>query len=141
MIGKTEFKQSLRTKDLREAKKRIIPLLADIDQQLDFAELTLMGENNHELSLRDCQIIANRWYVSTREKVQKKTDSYDDFLVYHNQENEGLVWDSSQKDYRNLEVYTHWFGFSDTLSLQGSEILRASNSELQCFCSGAPPPN
>ncbi|WP_032096029.1 MULTISPECIES: site-specific integrase [unclassified Alteromonas] len=132
VIGKTEFKQSLRTKDLREAKKRIIPLLADIDQQLDFAELTLRGENNHELSLRDCQIIANRWYVSAREKVQK-TDSYDDFLVYHNQRNEGLVWDSSQKDYRNLEVYAHWFGLSDTLSLQGSEILRASNSELQGF--------
>ena len=72
IIGKRGFKQSLRTKDLREAKKRIIPLLADIDKQLDHAELTLKGETGYELNLRDCQIIANRCYVSAREKVQKQ---------------------------------------------------------------------
>ena len=132
IIGKTVFKQSLRTKNLPEAKKRIIPLLADIDQQLDFAELTLNGNTTHELSLRDCQIIANRWYIYARNEVQR-TDSFDDFLVYHNSENEDLVWDSSGTEHRNGNIYTHWFGVSDTLSLQGSEVKRATRSELEIF--------
>ena len=130
VIGKTVFKQSLRTKDIREAKKLIVPLLADIDRQLDYAELNLKGDNSHELTLRDCQIIANRWYVSAREKMQQ-TDSYDDFLVYHNAENEGLEWDSTGVSCRDANIYPHWFTLSDTLSLQGSEVLRASNAELQ----------
>jgi integrase len=132
IIGKREFKQSLRTKDLREAKKRIIPLLADIDEQLDHAELTLKGEATQELSLRDCQIIANRWYVLTRDEVQK-TDSYDDFLVFHNSENEHLVWDSADDKPRDASIYPHWFGLTDTLTLKGSEVFRASRLELAEF--------
>ncbi|WP_269517917.1 DUF6538 domain-containing protein [Alteromonas sp. BMJM2] len=116
IIGKREFKQSLRTKDLREAKKRIIPLLADIDEQLDHAELMLKGKATQELSLRDCQLIANRWYVSAREKVQR-TDSFDNSLVYHNGENEGLRRGSSQGMDFDINRDPHWFGFTDTLSL------------------------
>ncbi|MFT5923788.1 MAG: hypothetical protein ACI9LE_000774 [Paraglaciecola sp.] len=60
VIGKAVYKQSLNTKDLREAKRRIIPLLADVDYQFELAELKLKGITSHELSLRDCQIIDNR---------------------------------------------------------------------------------
>lgn len=82
IIGKAVFKQSLNTKDLREAKKLIIPLLADIDHQIELAELNFKGMTSHGLSLRDCQIVANRWYVHTRAEIQA-TDSYNDFLVYN----------------------------------------------------------
>jgi hypothetical protein len=55
IIGKAVFKQSLNTKDLREAKSLIIPLLADVDNQIRLAELQLTDDSSQELSLRDCQ--------------------------------------------------------------------------------------
>ena len=70
IIGKAVFKQSLNTKDLREAKSLIIPLLADVDNQIRLAELQLTDDSSQELSLRDCQIIANRWYVDALEDIQ-----------------------------------------------------------------------
>jgi integrase len=132
VIGKTVYKQSLNTKDLREAKRRIIPLLADVDYQFELAELKLKGITSHELSLRDCQIIANRWYVYTREAIQSN-DSYDDFLVYHNKDNEDHEFDPNGVAARDLSIYPHWFGLSDTLSLQGTEIKRATNEEMISF--------
>ncbi|WP_318248987.1 site-specific integrase [Paraglaciecola chathamensis] len=132
IIGKAVFKQSLNTKDLREAKSLIIPLLADVDNQIRLAELQLTDDSSQELSLRDCQIIANRWYVHTRDKIQA-TDNYEDFLVYHNKGNEHLHWDSNGKTSRDGNIYPHWFGLSDTLSLQGSEIQRATSAELMTF--------
>ncbi|AEE21771.1 integrase [Glaciecola sp. 4H-3-7+YE-5] len=54
-IGKAVFKQSLNTKDLRESKSLIIPLLADVDNQIRLAELQLTDDSSQELSLRDCQ--------------------------------------------------------------------------------------
>lgn len=132
IIGKAVFKQSLNTKDLREAKRLIIPLLADVDHQIELAELKLNGITSHELSLRDCQVLANRWYAHTRAEIQA-TDSYNDFLVYHNKENEGLHWDANGTSSWDANIYPHWFGLTDTLCLQGSEVIRATDNELIPF--------
>ncbi|GAC22507.1 hypothetical protein GMES_0197 [Paraglaciecola mesophila KMM 241] len=45
-------------------------MLADVDNQIRLAELQLTDDSSQELSLRDCQIIANRWYVDALEDIQ-----------------------------------------------------------------------
>ena len=44
MIGKREFKVSLKTTNLREAKRLILPLMASANEQISIAQRKLNGD-------------------------------------------------------------------------------------------------
>lgn len=60
IIGKTVLKASLRTSNLSEAKRLIIPFLVNAEHQIALAKIKIEGNSSHKFSKRDCGIIANR---------------------------------------------------------------------------------
>ncbi|HCE3561837.1 TPA: site-specific integrase [Vibrio parahaemolyticus] len=79
LIGKTVFKTSLRTKNLREAKAVFAEHLIEAQKQLELARLKLNSSPDIELSKRDCAIISERWYELARERVER-TGAYEEVL-------------------------------------------------------------
>lgn len=114
IIGKTVFKTSLRTKNLREAKLLFSQHLEDAQKQIELAKLKLSDESNVELNVRDCSIIAERWYEHVKEQVDASGD-YHHFLT-SNRAPDGNVYE---------------FGLSDTLPICGYEIETATQEQLQ----------
>jgi hypothetical protein len=113
IIGKTEFKNSLRTKNLSEAKMWIVKFMQDADQLVALARLKLnevlspqVNNDSRKLSKMDCNIIANRWYSRIRSELQS-SDNYSEFLTYELDDNGN----------------EHAFGLSDTLCLDADVIL------------------
>ncbi|WP_412499956.1 DUF6538 domain-containing protein [Shewanella chilikensis] len=115
VIGKTVFKTSLKTKDLKEAKRLFPQHLDAAQKQLDFAKLKLSNSANVELTMRDCAIIAERWYMNVKAELES-TGCYEKVL------NRTISADGKE---------VHYFGLSDTLTLSGSEIHSASVAALQ----------
>lgn len=117
IIGKREFKSSLKTTDKSEAQLRAIPWLKEAYEQLAMARSKLSGESDVELSLRECVIIAERWYARMRDEVESQGN-----MLSH----------VSRDEYELPKVSKghQTFGQSDTLSLQGSEIERATEQQL-----------
>lgn len=118
IIGKTVFKTSLKTKDLKEAKRLILPHLVDAEKQIDLARLKLIETPNIELNPKDCSIIAERWYERMKSEVDNGGD-YSRFLTYE------------QKTNQVGEVITYELGLSDRLPVDGSEVERATEEQLQ----------
>ncbi|MFB1086285.1 DUF6538 domain-containing protein [Vibrio diabolicus] len=114
IIGKTVFKKSLQTKNLSEAKQRFPQHLDDALKQIDFAKLKLSNSSNVELNVRDCAIIAERWYEHVKNEVDT-SGNYDLFLK-RDVDAEGTVRE---------------FGLSDTLSICGNEVDTATPDQLQ----------
>lgn len=114
IIGKTVFRKSLRTKDLKEARLRFIEPLADAQQQIALARLELFSEPNIEISVRDCAIIAERWYKHCKSVVDG-SGNYSDYLTLT----------------RDAGGYVYEIGLSDTLSISGIEIDTATPLQLQ----------
>ncbi|EJE4224558.1 site-specific integrase [Vibrio parahaemolyticus] len=114
IIGKTVFKKSLQTKNLSEAKPRFTECLSDAQKQIAVAQLKLSNSSNVELNVRDCAIIAERWYEYVKNEVDT-SGNYDLFL---------------KRDV-DAEGSVHEFGLSDTLSLYGSEVDTATPEQLQ----------
>ena len=120
MIGKREFKVSLKTTNLREAKRLILPLMASANEQISIAQRKLNGDQEEcfdadsmqTLTSRDCCIIADRWYEQAKAEIEK-TGRFEEFLEY--------------SDRGDGEV--HSFGLSDTLSYSGAETKRATRGE------------
>ena len=112
IIGKTVFKESLKTSNLSEAKRLIVSRLENADNQIALARLKLAGAGSHMLTVRDCVVIATRWYEHSKKEVEE-SGKFEEFLEYQN----------------NQDEYPHFFGLSDTLSLQGSEVVRATDNE------------
>lgn len=123
IIGKREFKKSLRTKDSREAKLRAIEPTQDAYTQIELARAKLSGTSNVELTPRDCAVIAQRWYARVRSNIEAGGDT-SEFISY----DVGKLSDTGLTD-ESLKV-TFTFGLTDTLSIQGSEIERATDEEL-----------
>ncbi|HAS6962853.1 TPA: tyrosine-type recombinase/integrase [Vibrio parahaemolyticus] len=119
LIGKTVFKTSLRTKNLREAKLLFGKHLEDAQNQLELAKLKLSEESNVELNVRDCSIIAERWYEHVKHEVDTSGD-YNSFLTT-TREPDGKI---------------HEFGLSDTLPICGQEIETATEKQLQELTDG-----
>jgi len=120
-IGKTEFKNSLGTKNLSEAKRLIIQFMHDADQLVALTRLKLnkanfphINDNSRKLTNRDCHGIANRWYSRTRAELQA-SDNYSEFLSYD--------MDAKGNEYA--------FGLSDTLCLDGSVILTPNVNRIE----------
>ncbi|EPF2647465.1 DUF6538 domain-containing protein, partial [Vibrio cholerae] len=114
IIGKTVFKKSLQTKNLSEAKPRFTECLSDAQKQIAVAQLKLSNSSNVELNVRDCAIIAERWYEYVKNEVDT-SGNYDLFLK-RDVDAEGTVRE---------------FGLSDTLSLCGNEVDTATPDQLQ----------
>ncbi|HHF2870597.1 TPA: DUF6538 domain-containing protein [Vibrio diabolicus] len=114
IIGKTVFKKSLQTKNLSEAKPRFTECLFDAQKQIAVAQLKLSNSSNVVLNVRDCAIIAERWYEHVKNEVDT-SGNYDLFL---------------KRDV-DAEGSVHEFGLSDTLSLCGSEVDTATPEQLQ----------
>jgi integrase len=120
-IGKTEFKNSLGTKNLSEAKRLIIQFMHEADQLVALARLKLdeansphVNDNSSKLSKMDCQIIANRWYARIRDEL-KASDNYSEFLTYEMDD------DGNE----------HAFGLSDTLCVDADVILTPNVNRLK----------
>ncbi|WP_218770703.1 site-specific integrase, partial [Vibrio parahaemolyticus] len=114
IIGKTVFKKSLQTKNLSEAKPRFTECLSYAQKQIAVAQLKLSNSSNVVLNVRDCAIIAERWYEHVKNEVDT-SGNYDLFL---------------KRDV-DAEGSVHEFGLSDTLSLYGSEVDTATPEQLQ----------
>ncbi|HHF3171402.1 TPA: DUF6538 domain-containing protein [Vibrio alginolyticus] len=114
IIGKTVFKKSLQTKNLSEAKPRFTECLSDAQKQIAVAQLKLSNSSNVELNVRDCAIIAERWYEHVKNEVDT-SGNYDLFLK-RDADAEGTVRE---------------FGLSDTLSICGNEVDTATPDQLQ----------
>ncbi len=123
IIGKREFKKSLRTKDSREAKLRAIEPTQDAYSQIQLARAKLSDASYVELTPRDCAVIAQRWYARVRSRIEAGGDT-SEFISY----DVGKLSDTGLTD-ESLKV-TFMFGLTDTLSIQGSEIERATDEEL-----------
>ncbi|EGR1225249.1 DUF6538 domain-containing protein [Vibrio parahaemolyticus] len=114
IIGKTVFKKSLQTKNLSEAKPRFTECLSDAQKQIAVAQLKLSNSSNVELNVRDCTIIAERWYEYVKNEVDT-SGNYDFFL----------------KRVLDAEGTVREFGLSDTLSVCGNEVDTATPDQLQ----------
>ncbi|MGY5736083.1 DUF6538 domain-containing protein [Vibrio chemaguriensis] len=114
IIGKTVFKKSLQTKNLSEAKPRFTECLSDAQKQIAVAQLKLSNSSNVELNVRDCAIIAERWYEYVKNEVDT-SGNYDLFLK------RGLDAEGTVRE----------FGLSDTLSICGNEVDTATPEQLQ----------
>ena len=121
VIGKREFKSSLKTTDKSEAQLRAIPWLKETYEQLALARSKLTGESDVELSLRECVILAERWYARMRDEVESQGS-----MSSHVSRDEYEGIDGSKGHLT--------FGLSDTLSLQGSDIERATEQQLDILC-------
>ena len=117
-IGKTVFKTSLKTKNLQEAKRLILPYLVDAEKQINLARLKLVETPQVDLTPNDCAIIAERWYERVKDEVDA-TGDYSRFLVYKREVN------------KSGEVITHEFGLSDTLPVGGLEFETATEEQIQ----------
>jgi integrase len=117
VIGKREFKSSLKTTDKSEAQLRAIPWLKDAYEQLALARSKLSGDSDVDLSLRECVILAERWYARMRDEVESQGS-----MSSHVSRDEYQGVDGSKGHLT--------FGLSDTLSLQGSDIERATEQQL-----------
>ncbi|MCR9299734.1 hypothetical protein NB466_12765 [Vibrio fluvialis] len=113
-IGKTEFKTSLRTKNLKDAKRLFPAHLEEAQKQIELAKLKLLGSSDIKLNAIDCAIVAERWYEHVKADLDA-TGAYRDVL----------------KLTRDTDGSIHEFGLSDTLPLSGYEIETATNSQLQ----------
>ncbi|WGY46611.1 DUF6538 domain-containing protein [Vibrio sp. ABG19] len=113
-IGKIEFKTSLRTKNLKDAKRLFPAYLEEAQKQIELAKLKLLGSSDIELNAIECAIIAERWYEHVKADLDA-TGAYRDVL----------------KLTRDTDGSIHEFGLSDTLPLSGYEIETATNSQLQ----------
>ena len=121
IIGKTVFKSSLQTKNLSEAKQRFGKHLDDAHKQIELARLKLTDVSNVELNVRDCAIIAERWYEHVKAEVDASGDySSIGILTYE----------------RDIGGRIHEFGLSDTLSICGHEIDTATVEQLQKLSEG-----
>ncbi len=109
IIGKTVFKTSLRTKNLREAKAVFAEHLIKAQKQLELARLKLNSSPDIELTKRDCSIIAERWYESVKEEMER-TGNYDEVLYIERHLRDGVE---------------HTVGMADELS-----ISQLSNEEI-----------
>ncbi|EPW6912151.1 DUF6538 domain-containing protein [Vibrio parahaemolyticus] len=114
IVGKTVFKTSLRTKNLREAKLLFGQHLEDAQNQLELAKLKLSEASNIELNVRDCAIIAERWFDHVKTEVDTSGD-YHSFLTTTREPN-GKI---------------NEFGLSDTLPICGQDIETATEEQLQ----------
>lgn len=112
-VGKSWFKKSLRTKDLSEAKRLIVPLIAESDELIRMARLRKCEEARLRLTRQDAAIIASRWYERMKEKIN---------------ENGGDVGLVSKVVNENGSV--SFEGLSDHLLVTGSDIHRATQTEL-----------
>ncbi|HBC3446793.1 TPA: site-specific integrase [Vibrio parahaemolyticus] len=122
VIGKTVFKKSLQTKNLSEAKHRFPQHLDDALKQIDFAKLKLSNSSNVELNVRDCAIIAERWYLRVKDEVDGN-GNYDCYLRYE--------WYGVEGDKR-----LHVFGLSDTFEFSGLDASKATEEEYQELLQG-----
>ncbi|WP_322972744.1 DUF6538 domain-containing protein [Vibrio ostreae] len=104
-IGKTEFKTSLRTKNLKDAKRLFPAYLEEAQKQIELAKLKVLGSSDIELNAIECAIIAERWYEHVKADLDA-TGAYRDVL----------------KLTRDTDGSIHEFGLSDTLPLSGYEI-------------------
>ncbi len=113
MLGKREFKHSLRTKDLREAKQRFASHLQDALDSIELARIKLSESVEVELTSKDCAIIAERWFNHVRDHLSA-TGDYSQFL------NVGL--DDKQ---RKVEIY-----LSDCLQFNAKDSTQVTTEEL-----------
>lgn len=116
IIGKTVFKQSLRTTSAAEAKQRILEPLANAQHQITLAEHKLAGHSSIELTVKDCVIIAERWY----EHVKKEVEASGDFSSIVSYE-------------RDVDNHIHTFGLADTLSIDGRDLKTATVEQLNAL--------
>ncbi|RDV25243.1 hypothetical protein DXV75_11645 [Alteromonas aestuariivivens] len=71
VIQKHEFKRSLRTKFLTEAKRVFPAHIENAHNQIELARLKLSGVANAQLNPKDCVILAERWYERLRDEIEQ----------------------------------------------------------------------
>ncbi|MGR5322740.1 DUF6538 domain-containing protein [Vibrio sp. DNB22_17_1] len=127
LIGKSEFKSSLQTKDLKEAKLHFPPLLADANKQIELARLKLNPTSIAKLSPFDCAILAERWYERVKAELDSSGD-YKQFLDYEEKYN-----------FEANELHVHAFGLTDTFDFRGPDAAQAEEVEYAELRDGLEP--
>ncbi|WP_462147442.1 DUF6538 domain-containing protein [Pseudoalteromonas gelatinilytica] len=128
-IGKREFKASLGTTNLSEAKRLHSEHYQQALHKIELAKLKLTGEANVALNYKDCVIIAERWYKYSKVKADNsKGHNYHLVKTFNN----GLKDTINAKGKITTEVvrYETDFGLSDTLSISGKDLDSASEQQL-----------
>ncbi len=104
LIGKTVFKTSLRTKNLREAKTVFADHLIQAQKQLELARLKLNASPDVELTKKDCAIIAERWYENIKEKMER-TGNYEKVLYIERHARDGVEHTVGMADELSISQY------------------------------------
>ncbi len=116
VVKKREIKISLRTKNLTEAKLAFSAQLTKAQDELELARLKLSGDAERSLTIRDCAVIAERWYKRMKEQMESTGDFN---LMLHRHE-----------ERTNSGINYSYVGFTDTLHLAGSEWAVATESDF-----------
>ncbi|WP_137167559.1 site-specific integrase [Salinimonas lutimaris] len=118
VVKKREIKTSLRTKNLSEAKRAFTAHLTKTQDEFELARLKVSGAADHSLTVRDCIVIAERWY----KRVKVHMESTGDFSLM-------VKRDVERKE--NGDVSHAYMYFTDTLHLAGSELATASEEDFK----------
>lgn len=117
IIGKRELKKSLGTSDEREANIKALPFKQEAYSRIERARRELAGTHDVNLTTKDCSSIAERWYARVRADIET-TGDVSAFMTY------GDFVDEDGNEVKQR------FGLADTLSIQGSDIRRATDEQL-----------
>ena len=117
-LNRREFKSSLRTKNLAEAKRAFPEHLANAQRTIEHARAKLTGATGAKLTARDCVVIAERWYKRVKDQMEA-TGDFNDILTKSSE------WMEQEGAYRD-----HYMGLSDTMSISGGEWLRATEQDF-----------
>lgn len=99
-----EIKRSLGTKNPNEAKRLIVPYIAETDDLFSLARVRLSKDNALRLTAKDAAVLASRWYERMKIKIDEKGGRV------------GLV--SELKGSQGIDFTC----ISDLLTVSGSEI-------------------
>ncbi|MBD1388557.1 site-specific integrase [Neiella sp. HB171785] len=71
-VGRSLIKKTLGTKDPEEAKRLIVPHIAESDELFRMARLRADQEVSHSITAKDAAIIASRWYERMKDEIDAK---------------------------------------------------------------------
>ncbi|WP_460478099.1 DUF6538 domain-containing protein [Bowmanella dokdonensis] len=108
-----EIKRSLKTKSPSEAKRLIVPHIAETDDLFSLARLRSGNDDNIALTVKDAAVIAARWYERMKDEIDKRGGDV------------GLV---SRVESPDGHVYFEEISFH--LAITGSDMLDPSPSQV-----------
>ena len=112
-VGRALIKKSLNTKDPKEAKRLIVPYIAETDDLFSLARLRASKDEVPQLTVKDAAVIASRWY----ERLKAEIDAKGGDVGFVSK----VIGPDGQVSFENI---------SFDLVVDGSDVHRASLNEL-----------